>query len=154
MSGFEVVGVILAVVPYVLTGFSEIRQFLRDHKQLDHKIRIALNAFDKEMDVFRMIWNEIQCVDSGPNEVGRWLLGNVDLTHHSTLVSSLQAMKPERLKVLSGAVEESRTIVTNVNAILTKLRDVCRRDTTPFVSTLVTVTLVSRCPNLIENSVT
>ncbi|KAL0634095.1 hypothetical protein Q9L58_006974 [Maublancomyces gigas] len=131
MSGFEVVGVILAAVPYVLTGFSEIRQFLRDYTQLDHKIRIALNAFDKEMDVFRMVWNEIQCVDSGPNEVGRWLLDNVDLTHHPALVSSLQAMKPERLKVMSGALEESQTIVTNVYEILTKLRDVCRRDTKP-----------------------
>lgn len=147
MSGFEIVGIILAVVPCVLTGFSEIRQFLRHYKQLDHKIRIALNAFDKEMDVFRMIWNEIQCVNSGPNEVGRWLLDNVDLTHHSALVSSLQAMKPERLKVLSGALEESRTIVTNVNEILTKLRDIYRRDTTPSVSTLVTVTLVCRRPN-------
>lgn len=149
MSGFEVVGVILAAVPYVHTGFSEIRQFLRDYKQLDHKIRIALNAFDKEMDVFRMVWNEIQCVDSGPNEVSRWLLDNVDLTHHSALVSSLQAMKPERLKVLSGALEESQTIVTEVNEILTKLRDVCRRDTKPSVSTLGTVTLVCSYPNLI-----
>lgn len=142
MSGFEIVGVILGGVPIVLSGFREIRQFLQHYKKLDRRIRIALDGFDKEMDVFRMIWNEIQSVNAGPNEVGRWLSDNSDLRNHTGLESSLGALNPDCLKVLSAVLEDSRITVEKVNEILTELGEVCRSNDTPSVTRLVTDTLV------------
>lgn len=128
MSGFEIVGVILGLGPLVFAGYGGVRQFLRDYNELDHNICMALRAFDKEMDIFRLLWHTLLGGHSRQNEVERWLMDTLNPTQRSALDSSLREMKPEQLKILSGALEESRDVVLKVNGILPKLRGVFREE--------------------------
>lgn len=119
MSGFEIAGIILAGITFVLSGFAEIRRYLRSAELQDSKIRIALDTFDKEMDVFRLIWNQVQGSHSEGKEVGLWLSNHVDLIGHVSLRSSLAQMTTGRLIVLQGALEDCRANVSGVGEILT-----------------------------------
>lgn len=143
MSGFEITGTILAMIPLVISGFVEVRRYLRSSQFLNSKIRIALNSFDKEMDVFRMVWNEIQGAHLEGDEVATWLVNNSDLRNHAGLASSLQQMTTQHLKVLFTALDDSRAIVSNVGKTLTELRDIRYTDATPTLTKGVADAMVS-----------
>lgn len=95
------------------------------------------------MDVFRMIWNQVQGSHSEGKEVGLWLSNHVDLIGHVSLRSSLAQMTTGRLIVLQGALEDCRANVSGVGEILTELRDICRTDATPTVTRGITAAMVS-----------
>lgn len=121
MSGFEVAGILLGVIPLVFQGFLEVSRFLEEYRGVERRIWTVLQNIEKEKSIFQMAFKTLLSNRFESEEVDGLLQKLWDLRLKQESDFRLDGIELHSAKVINHALESSKNTLGEVRAILVKL---------------------------------
>lgn len=142
MSGFEVVGVLLGVIPLVFQGFLEVSRFLEEYRGIERHIWTVLKNIDKEKYIFQMAFRTLLSSRFESEKVDGLLHKLLDPRSGQESDLRFDGIEPYFVKVMVHALESSQDTLGEIRAVLIKLGPLFEKVDKPTLYLLAKPSLV------------